>query len=95
MKFNFRKIFDKTFTVMTAASVVLMILVLVIVLGPMIWRGSSAVFFKSTTEFRRMQLDLHHRGNNTTISDEVAQSKVHRDFIYSKIDVFRKGINRT
>jgi len=93
MKYNIRHILNKIFTVMTAASVVLMILVLIAVLGPMISRGSSAVFFKSTVEFRKMQLDLHYRGDKTKIGDDISQSKVHRDFIYNKIDVFKKGIN--
>ena len=93
MRYNIRLILDKIFTVMTAVSVVLLILVLFAVLGPMILRGMSAVFFKSTVEFRRMQFDLHDRGNKEKIADEVAKSKVHRDFIYNNIDAFKKGIN--
>ena len=93
MKYNLRAIFDKGFTILTAASVVLMVLVLIAVLGPMISRGMSAVFFRSTVEFRRMQFDLHHRGDEATISDEIAQSKVHRDFVYSRIDEFKKGVD--
>ncbi len=93
MKYNIRLILDKIFTVMTAASVVLLILVIIAVLGPMILRGMSAVFFKSTVEFRRMQFDLYNRGDKAKIADEIAKSKVHRDFIYKKIDVFKKGIN--
>jgi phosphate transport system permease protein len=93
MKYNIRHILNKIFTVMTASSVVLMIVVLIAVLGPMIVRGASAVFFKSTLEFRRMQFDLHNRGDKAEIGNEIAQSKVHREFIYSKIDYFKKGID--
>ncbi len=93
MKYNTRHIINKIFTVVTAASVVLMIVILISVLGPMIWRGSSAVFFKSTVEFRKMQLDLHHRGDEAEIGDEISKSEIYRDFIYHKIDVFKKGIN--
>ncbi len=93
MKYNTRHILNKIFTVVTAASVALMIVILIAVLGPMIWRGSSAVFFKSTVEFRKMQLDLHRRGDKTEIDDEISQSEVYRDFIYHKIDAFKKGIN--
>lgn len=93
MKYNTRPIVDKIFTAMTVASVVLMMLVLVAVLGPMIVRGSAAVFFKSTVEFRKMQFDLHNRGDKEEIAENIAKSKVHRDFICNKIDAFKKGID--
>jgi phosphate transport system permease protein len=93
MKYNLRTILDKFFTVMTASSVLLLIILLFTVLGPMIARGTSAVFFKSTVEFRQMQYDLHGRGSKEKIDSQISESKVHKDFIYSKIDSFKKGIN--
>ncbi len=93
MKYNIRQMLDKLFTIMTAASVVVMIVVLVAVLGPMAMRGGSAFFFKSTIEFRKMQSDIYHRGDKEKINENIAKSQVHRDFIYDKIDTFKKGID--
>ena len=44
-------------------SIVLLTLVLVAMLGPMLYRGSSAVWFDGTIEFRKMQRDLFNRGD--------------------------------
>ena len=58
MRPGIRIAIDKFFTVVAGASVVCLCLVLVGVLGPMLWRGGSAVAFKGTVEFRKMQLVL-------------------------------------
>ena len=63
MNLRMRGTLDRIFTVLTALSVVLLTLVLIGVLGPMAYRGSGAVLFKGTVEFRKMQRDLFKRGN--------------------------------
>jgi len=93
MKYSLRETCDKTFTVMTALSVILLVVILVAVLGPMISKGITAVFFKSTVEFRRMQNDLHDRGSIEKIDEQIAKANIHRDYIYSKIDSFKMGID--
>ena len=62
MRSDIRRITNKAFTILTGLSVLLLTFILLIVLGPMVWRGSKAVLFKETIEFRKMQLDLYHRG---------------------------------
>ena len=93
MKYQVRLLFDKIFTVLASSSVVLMTVILLVVLGPMILRGSRAVFFKSTTGFRKMQLDVYERGNHEKIEKQIAEVQVHRDYIYKKMDAFKKGID--
>ncbi|MBN1806008.1 MAG: phosphate ABC transporter permease PstA [Sedimentisphaerales bacterium] len=93
MKVSFRNTFDKTFTVLTALSVVFISLVLLGILGPMIWRGSGAVVFKGTVEFRKMQMALFERGNQEDLQDDITQSDKFRNVVYETIDKFKKGID--
>lgn len=84
---------DKIFTVVAGASVVCLCVVLVGVLGPMLWRGGSAVAFKGTIEFRKMQLVLFGRGDEDRIEAESKQAEIARAKIYSTIEKFKGGID--
>jgi phosphate transport system permease protein len=68
-------------------------LVLAGVLGPMLWRGGSAVVFKGTVEFRKMQLVLFGRGDEEKIAAESKQAEIARAKIYSTIEKFKGGID--
>ncbi|MGA2679403.1 MAG: phosphate ABC transporter permease PstA [Sedimentisphaerales bacterium] len=93
MRPSIRIAIDKFFTVVAGASVVCLCLVLVGVLGPMLWRGGSAVVFKGTIEFRKMQLVLFGRGDEDKIAAESRQAGVARAKIYSTIERFKGGID--
>ncbi len=93
MKYHMRILSDKIFTAMTVTSIVLLVAILIGLLGPMILKGSTAVFFSSTVEFRRMQFDLHNRGNKAKLNEDVKQSKLYRAYVYERIDEFKKGID--
>jgi phosphate transport system permease protein len=84
---------DRVFTVATGLSVVLLTLVLVAILGPMVYRGSSAVFFQGTVEFRKMQRNLFGRGDERTLNAEVAETEKFRQQVYDRIDGFKKGVD--
>lgn len=93
MNLRIRGKLDQLFTAATGASVVLLALVLVAVLGPMVYRGSGAVFFNGTVEFRKMQRDLFKRGDEKTLDAEIADAEQFRQKVYSMIDEFRKGVD--
>ena len=93
MRLIIRRITDKAFTCLTGTSVVLITLVLLVVLGPMVWRGAKAVIFKDTIEFRKMQLDLYNRGNPENLNAEVAETENFRAIVYETIDKFKHGID--
>ena len=93
MRPGIRIAIDKIFTVVAGASVVCLCLVLVAVLGPMLWRGGSAVVFKGTVEFRQMQLVLFGRGDEDKIVAESKQAQIARAKIYSTIERFKGGID--
>jgi len=93
MNLGVRRTLDRVFTGLTGASIVLLALVLIAVLGPMVYRGSSAVLFQGTVEFRKMQRDLFRRADETTLATEVAETDQARQVVYEMIDRFRKGID--
>ncbi|MDD5011773.1 MAG: phosphate ABC transporter permease PstA, partial [Phycisphaerae bacterium] len=88
-----RRITDKAFTFLTGISVLLLIFALLAVLGPMVWRGSKAVIFKDTIEFRKIQLDLYNRGNPENLKAESADAENFRKTVYEIIDNFKHGID--
>jgi phosphate transport system permease protein len=93
MKAIIRITIDKIFTVVAGASVVCLCLVLIGVLGPMLWRGSSAVVFKGTVEFRKMQLVLFGRGDEEKINAQAEQARLARAKVYSTIEKFKGDID--
>jgi hypothetical protein len=93
MRLIIRGVTDKAFTLLAGASVVLLTFVLLIVLGPMVWRGAKAVIFKDTVEFRKMQLDLYNRGNPVSLKAENTEADGFRRIVYETIDKFKHGID--
>jgi phosphate transport system permease protein len=94
MRVGIRGTFDKAFTILTAMSVVFISLVLLGILGPMIWKGSSAVIFRGTTEFRKMQLSLFQRGDEEALKAEVSETDTARKVVYETLEKFKRGIDR-
>ena len=93
MNLTVRGKLDRLFTAATGLSVVLLTLVLVAILGPMVYRGSSAVFFQGTVEFRKMQRNLFGRGDEQVLNAEVAETEQVRRQVYDMIDGFKKGVD--
>ena len=93
MRHIIRRINDKAFTILAGTSIVLLTSALLIVLGPMVWRGSKAVIFTDTVEFRKMQLDIFNRGNQAKLSVENAEAESFRKTVYEIVDDFKHGID--
>ena len=93
MKSSGRVILDKAFTAVTGLSVVLMVIVLVVILGPMLWRGFGAVAFKGTVEFRKMQLAEFGHGDESEVKAETARTETARKTVYEMIDKFKSGVD--
>lgn len=73
-------------------SVGLMAAALVIVLGPILWRGFGAVFFRGTYEFRRREFEVHGRGRPDRLADERAAVDAARKPVYDLIEAFKADI---
>ncbi len=95
MRTRLRQFGDRTFTTVSGLSVLLLTGALVVILGPLFWRGAGAVVFHGTVEFRRMQYDMHGRGNKKTLDTESDQANQVRKDAYALLDRFAAGIDTT
>jgi phosphate transport system permease protein len=93
MRTFIRRILDRLFTSIAGLSVLLMAAALVVVLGPIIVQGASAVFFSGTVEFRRMQMQEFDRGDAEAVKAEVQQCQQARKSVWDLIDRFSRGID--
>ncbi len=95
MRTRLRQFGDRTFTTVSGLSVLLLTGALVVILGPLFWRGAGAVVFRGTVEFRRMQYDMHGRGNKETLNAESDQAAHVRKDAYDLLESFAAGIDTT
>jgi phosphate transport system permease protein len=93
MRLLLRSTLNKIFTLIAGTAVVILSLVLLLVLGPMIWKGSSAVVFRGTVEFRKMQMGLFQRGHSHRLEQEIARTQAVRQVVYDMVDAFQRGID--
>jgi phosphate transport system permease protein len=90
---SLRSSLNQSFTVLAAASGVLVAGSLVVILLPMLYKGCGAVVFQGTVEFRRMQLEQFKRGDGAEIQAETASANEVRAGVYAILDNFRHGID--
>lgn len=88
MKTPFRHLGDKTFTAASGLSVVLMIVALVLILGPLLYRGAGALMFTGTVEYRKMQYDMHNRGKREKVKTQLKNATQARAEVYRLMDGF-------
>jgi len=93
MNVGLRRVSDRGFTGMAVFSVLLLTAALLLILTPMLIKGAAAVFFEGTVEFRRVELDLHQRGDPAAVLREVEAARTAREPIYALLDDFRQGID--
>ena len=88
-----RRSLDKAFTGLAGLMVLVMFLALVVILGPMLWKGGSAVVFRGTVEFRNYQHQAFGRGNGPQIEAELASCRRARRNACDILDRFSAGID--
>jgi phosphate transport system permease protein len=93
MRTILRQSLDKAFTSAAAGSVLLIAAVLLVVLIPMFKKGLSAVFFTETIEFRKLQRDMHNRGDRQQLKLDLEQVAADRKPVYEMLAEFSLGIN--
>lgn len=92
MRLFIRQLLDKVFTAAAAISVMIIAGILLVVLVPMFRKGLSAVFFTETIEFRKLQKDLHDRGDTQALQRQIEQTTARREPIYTMLADFSRGI---
>jgi phosphate transport system permease protein len=93
LRTRLRLVLNKAFTVLAVGSVVAIATALVVILAPILMRGASAVVFRGTVEFRRMQVEQFNRGDLADVTAEAAEVARARDSMYAMINEFRRGID--
>jgi phosphate transport system permease protein len=88
-----RGLLDRLFTGASVGSVLLIALALALVLAPMLWRGTGAVVFSGTVEFRKMQLENFNRGHAADVEAELATAQAARAPVYEMLNRFSRGLD--
>ena len=88
MRLETRKLLDKAFSGLGLIAIAVMAIALLLILTPIIWRGSKAFIFKGTVEHRRVMIEQFNRGNADKFTKEVAQIAKARAPIYKMLEGF-------
>ena len=93
MHLKIRENWNRLFTIFSAGSIVILIAALLLFLVPMLSKGLTAVIFRETVEFRKMQAELFDRGNPESLQEETEETEKVRQEIYAILDEFSRGID--
>jgi phosphate transport system permease protein len=88
MRLETRKLLDKAFSGLGLIAIALMAMALLLILSPIIWRGSKAFVFKGTFEHRRVMLEQFDRGNIDRHNREAALITKARAPVYEMLEAF-------
>lgn len=95
MNFQIRHGLDRLFTLLAGLAALLIVAALVGMLLPMLMRGGSAVVFRATSEFRRLQLEQFQRGGIAAVQAEMTRVGQVRQKAYDILDRFSAGLDTT
>jgi len=93
MELGTRKLFDRSFSFVSALAIVLMALSLVILLGPLVVKGSGAFLFRGTIEHRQFMLDKFGRGDREAVEAEAARAEAARAPVYDLLRMFEARLD--
>ena len=88
MRLETRKLLDKAFSGLGLIAIAVMGLALLLILTPIVWRGSKAFIFKGTIEHRRVMIEQFDRGNPDKFTHDLKQSTEARAPIYQMMADF-------
>ncbi len=87
-----RRTINRLFTVSSGGAVLLMLAALVIILVPLVWKGSEAVVFKQTIEFRKWERDEYGRGGGTQLEEDIKKAAAARAAVYRILSEHQNNI---
>jgi phosphate transport system permease protein len=88
MRLETRKLLDRAFSGLGLVAIAIMTLALLLVLTPIIWRGSQAFIFKGTIEHRRLMIEHFDRGNRERFKAEAEAGAAAREPVYRMMEAF-------
>lgn len=93
MRIETRHVLDRSFSGLGLVSVFLLFVALVVLLAPIVWRGSKAFVFRGTIEHRRLTLVEFDRGNAEALAEEQAQADGSRGRLYAMMAEFEEELD--
>ncbi len=93
MQIGTRKLLDRAFTFVSVVSIVLMSLALVVLLGPIFVKGSSAFIFRATVEHRELMLEKFGRGDRAAVDAERSRAEAARAPVFEAIRAFEEQLD--
>jgi phosphate transport system permease protein len=88
-----RRLFNGSFTFVSVVSIVFMSLALVVLLGPIFVKGSSAFVFRATIEHRELMLDRFGRGDRAALAAERSRAEAARAPVFDAIRIFEAQLD--
>ena len=89
MELRTRKLLDRSFSGLGISAIALMAIALLLILTPIIWKGSKAYIFKGTIEHRKVMLDHFDRGDSDQLEKEITATELIRAPIYRMLETFK------
>ena len=88
MRLATRHLLDRAFTAAGLLAIALMAAFMLVLLGPMLWRGAGSVFFRETIEHRRYLLEQRQRGDPRQQAPEIQAALLARQPVYDALRAF-------
>lgn len=92
MQLGTRKLLSRSFTGLSAFSIVLLALALLVLLAPIFARGIGSFVFRGTVEHRRLMFEEFGRGDRRHVQNELAAVGRAREPIYAILARFRADV---
>ena len=92
MKVPARRLINRLFTFGSGGAVFVMLAAVLIILVPLMWKGSGAVIFKQTVEFRKWERNEYNRGGGEDLDKDLASATAARAEIYRILDEHENNI---
>lgn len=90
MRLSSRKLLDRSFSALGFVSIVLMGVALLVVLVPILKRGSGAFIFKGTVEHRRVLVELFDAGHEERLRRDLDETAQAREPVYAMLHHYRE-----
>ena len=92
MQLSTRKTMDRAFSGLGILSILLMAAALLVLLAPIVARGTGAFVFRGTVEHRRVMVNLFDRGDRAAVQAEVALAARARQPVYDAVARFEEEV---
>jgi phosphate transport system permease protein len=93
MELRTRKLFNRSFSFVSVVAIMLMALSLVVLLGPIFVKGSTAFLFRGTIEYREFMLDRFNRGNRAAVEAATSRAEAARKPVFDLIRQFEAQLD--